>query len=125
MVEYRISLSRKPTIRLYKLEGNNRKYLAEVTGKKAELAKNILLNDLNLKEKIRFRDGRIVTEADEDTALKVMIGLRSIIGLRDRNRITKIIEAVKSMDKGEVWWWHSLCLKVGEKGIRALRSAYI
>ena len=115
MVEYRISLSRKPTIRLYKLEGNNRKYLAEVTGKKAELAKNTLLNDLNLKEKIRFRDGRIVTEADEDTALKVMIGLRSIIGLRDRNRITKIIEAVKSMDKGEVWWWHSLCLKVAKR----------
>jgi len=125
MVQYRISLSSKPTIRLYKLEGTNRKYLAEVSGQKAKLAKNILLNGLDIKEKIRFRDGRIVMETSEDTALKVMIGLRAIIGLRNKSRIEKTLETVKSMDKGEVYWWHSLYLKIGESAIQALRTAYL
>jgi hypothetical protein len=125
MVEYRVSLSRKPTLRVYRAEGQSRRPLAEVTGRRAELARSILLQGISLKELIRFRDGRVVMEMDEDSALKVTIGLRAIIGLRAKDRMVKTLEAVNSMDKGEVYWWHSLYLRIGDKAIRALRTAYL
>jgi len=125
MVEYRVSLSRKPTLRVYRAEGQSRRPLAEVTGRRAELARSILLQGISLKELIRFRDGRVVMEMDEDSALKVTIGLRAIIGLRAKDRMIKALEAVNSMDKGEVYWWHSLYLRIGDKAIRALRTAYL
>jgi hypothetical protein len=125
MVEYRVSLSRKPTLRVYRAEGQSRRPLAEVTGRRAELARSILLQGISLKELIRFRDGRVVMEMDEDSALKVTIGLRAIIGLRAKDRMVKALEAVNSMDKGEVYWWHSLYLRIGDKAIRALRTAYL
>jgi len=125
MIQYRLSISKKPTLRLYRTEGQNRKPLAEVTGRKAELAQRILLQGISFKELIRFRDGRVVMETDEDSALKVAIGLRAIIGLRAKHRMVKALETVNSMDKGEVYWWHSLYLKIGDKAIRALRTAYL
>jgi len=125
MVQYRLSVSKKPTLRLYRAEGQNRKPLAEVTGRRAELAQRILLQGISLKELIRFRDGRTIMEADEDSALKIAIGLRAIIGLRDNDRMVKALEAVHSMDKGEVYWWHSLYLRIGDKAMRALRTAYL
>ncbi len=125
MVQYRLSISKKPTLRLYRAEGQNRKPLAEVTGGRAELARGILLQGISLKELIRFRDGRAVMEMDEDFALKVAIGLRAIIGLRAKDRMVKALEAVNAMDKGEVYWWHSLYLRIGNRAIRALRTAYL
>ena len=125
MVEYRLSVSKKPTLRLYRAEGQNRKPLAEVKGRRAELAQRILLQGITFKELIRFKDGRVVLETDEDSALKVAIGLRAIIGLRVKDRIVKALEAVNSMDKGEVYWWHSLYLRIGDKAMRALRTAYL
>jgi len=125
MVEYRVSISKKPTIRLYRVEGKFRKQLGEVSGWKAKLLKNTLLKELPLKEKIRYRDGRLITEADEDTMIRIFVGIRSIINLRKEERASKILKDIKLMDKGEVYWWHSLYLKVGYKAIQALRLAYL
>jgi hypothetical protein len=125
MVQYRLSISKKPTLRLYRFEGQNRRPLAETTGSKAQLAQRLLLQGIVLRELIQFRDGRVVMEADEDSALKVAIGLRAVIGLRSRDRITRALERVNSMDKGEVYWWHSLYLRMGDRAIRALRTAYL
>jgi hypothetical protein len=74
---------------------------------------------------MRYKHGLILLEADEDVALKISIGLRVIIGMRNWSSITRMLEAVEAMDKGEVYWWHSLYLKRGEKAIRALRAAYV
>jgi len=125
MAQYRLSLSKRPTLRLYRVEGQNRKPLAEVTGSKAGLARRILLQGIDLRELIKFRDGRAVMEMDEDSALKIAVGLRAIIGLRAKDRMVKALQAVNAMDKGEVYWWHSLYLRVGDRAIRALRTAYL
>jgi hypothetical protein len=125
LVEYRLSISKQPTLRLYRVDGHNRRPLAEVTGRKAELAQKILLGAINSEDFIRFRDGRVVKKIDEESALKVAIGLRAIIGLRAGDRVIKALEAVNSMDRGEVYWWHSLYLRMGDKAIRALRTAYV
>ncbi|MBS7609963.1 hypothetical protein KEJ36_03980 [Candidatus Bathyarchaeota archaeon] len=125
MVQYRLSISKKPTLRLYRAEGSFRRPLAKATGAKAEVAKSILLRSIGLKELMRFRDGRAILEMDEDSALKVAIGLRAIMGLRMRERVVKMLEVVSSMDKGEVYWWHSLYLRIGDRAIRALRRAYL
>jgi len=125
MVQYRLSISKKPTLRLYRAERKDRRPLAEVTERRAELARSILLQGINLKELYRFRDGRAVLEMEEDLALKIAIGFRAIIGLRAEDRMVKALEAVNSMDKGEVYWWHSLYLRIGDKAIRALRTAYL
>lgn len=126
MVTYRISIFKTPTVRLYKIDGKRRTSIAEVGDKKAELAQKILLHGLPLKEKKRYKHGLILLEADEDTALKIAIGLRAIIGMRNWNFISKmLVVVVEAMDRGEVYWWHSLYLKLGERAIRALRSAYL
>jgi len=125
MPTYRISVFKTPTVRLYKVDGRRRTALAEVRAKKAELAQKILLSSLPLKENKRFKHGLVILEADEETALRIMIGLRAIIGLRNWDLIPKMLEAVAAMDRGEVYWWHSLYLKLNDKAIRALRSAYL
>jgi hypothetical protein len=127
MVQYRLSISKKPRLKLYRAEGSLRKPLAKASGMKAELAKGILLqgHGMNMKELMRFRDGRLILEMDEDSALKAEIGLKAIAGLRMRDRMVKMLEVVSSMDKGEVYWWHSLYLRIGERAIRALRRAYL
>lgn len=125
MPTYRISIFKTPTIRLYKVDGKRRTMLAEVGGKKAELAQKILLNNLPLKENKRFRHGLVILEADEETAIRIMTGLRAIIGMRNWDLIPKMLEAVAAMDRGEVYWWHSLYLRLGDRAIRAVRSAYL
>jgi hypothetical protein len=125
MPTYRISIFKTPTIRLYKVDGKRRTMLAEVGGKKAELAQKILLNNLPLKENKRFRYGLVILEADEETAIRIMTGLRAIIGMRNWDLIPKMLEAVAAMDRGEVYWWHSLYLRLGDRAIRAVRSAYL
>jgi hypothetical protein len=125
MIRYRLSISGKPTLRLYRAEGQNRKPLAEVTGARAQLAKSILLQGIKPRELIRFRDGRVVLEVDEEPALRITLGLRALAGMRSKNRMIRILEAVDSMDRGELYWWHSLYLRRGDKAIRALRTTYL
>ena len=124
MIEYRITLSRKPTLRLWKVEGKKRTLLAKVAGEKAAHSREVILRNLSLNTYMKFRDGRIIYQTDEESAIKLLIALRSIIWLRSIRKITKVLEAVESMDRGEVFWWYSLYLKLGHKAIQALRTAY-
>ncbi|MCD6263802.1 hypothetical protein J7L60_05290 [Candidatus Bathyarchaeota archaeon] len=125
MIEYRITLSKKPTLRLWRVEGKKRKLLAEVENKKATLTEEIILRNIPLNTYLKFRDGRIIYTTEEESALKLLIALKGIIGLRDFNRITNILESVNKMERGEIFWWYSLYLKIGHKAIQALRTAYI
>lgn len=124
MIEYRITLSRKPTLRLWKVESKKRTLLAKVAGEKAALSREVILRNLSLNTFMKFRDGRIIYQTDEESAIKLLIALRGIIWLRNIRNITKILEAVESMDRGEVFWWYSLYLKLGYKAIQGLRMAY-
>ena len=125
MIEYRITLSRKPTLRLWRAEGKKRIMLAEVENEKASLVVETILSSLPLEVYMKYRDGRVIYSANEEAALKLLVALRGIIGLRNRSRITQILEATEKMDRGEVYWWYSLYLKKGYKAVQALRLVYV
>lgn len=125
MIEYRITLSRKPTLRLWRAEGKKRRMLAEVENEKASLVVEMILRSLPLEVYMKYRDGRVIYSAEEEAALKLLIALRGIIGLRNRSRIIILLEAVDRMDRGEVYWWYSLYLKLRYKAVQALRIAYL
>lgn len=125
MIEYRITLSRKPTLRLWRAEGKKRRMLAEVENEKASLVVEMILRSLPLEVYMKYRDGRVIYSAEEEAALKLLVALRGIIGLRNRSRITQILEATEKMDRGEVYWWYSLYLKRGYKAVQALRVVYL
>jgi len=124
MIEYRITRSRKPTIRLWKVENRRKHLMAEVESRKAELLEEILLRNIPLNVYMKFRDGRVIYTADEENALRLLIALKGIIGLRNFSKVNALLEAVKEMDRSEVFWWYSLHLKLGPKAIRSLRAAY-
>lgn len=125
MIEYRITLSRKPTLRLWRAEGKKRRMLAEVENEKASLVVEMILRSLPLEVYMKYRDGRVIYSVNEEAALKLLVALRGIIGLRNRSRITQILEATEKMDRGEVYWWYSLYLKRGYKAVQALRVVYL
>ena len=125
MIEYRITLSRKPTLRLWRAEGKKRRMLAEVENEKASLVVEMILRSLSLEVYMKYRDGRVIYSVEEEAALKLLVALRGIIGLRNRSRVMLILESVDRMDRGEVYWWYSLYLKLGYKAVQALRIAYL
>lgn len=125
MIEYRITLSRKPTLRLWRAEGKKRRLMAEVENEKASLATEVILRKLPLKVFMKYRDGRVIYSAEEEAALKLLVALRGIIGLRSRSRLTGTLEVVARMDRGEVYWWYSLYLKLGYSAFQAMRVAYL
>lgn len=125
MIEYRITLSRKPTLRLWKAEGKKRWLMAEVENKKAALVEEMILRDIPIEVYMKYRDGRVIYNTNEEYALKVFVALRGITGLRSSNNIDRVLESVGEMDRSEVYWWYSLYLKLGSKAIQAMRTAYI
>ena len=125
MIDYRVTLSKKPTLRLWKAEGKKRTLMAEVEKRKAVLVEEIILRNINISIFMKFRDGRVIYNMNEENALKLLIALKTIIGLRNYNKVNKLLEAVKEMDRSEIFWWYSLYLKIGLKAIHALRTAYL
>ena len=125
MIDYRITLSKKPTLRLWKADGKKRTLMAEVENRKANLVEEIILRNIPLNIFMKFRDGRVIYNTNEENALKILVALKGIIGLRNFTKVNKILESVNDMDRSEVFWWYSLYLKLGLKAIQALRTAYL
>jgi hypothetical protein len=125
MIEYRLTTSKKPTLRLWKIEGKRKTILTEVTKQKAILAEQTILRTTNLTTYMKFRDGRNIYKTDEESAIKLIIALQGINGLRDQKRIIKLLEVTEKMERGEIYWWYSLYLRLGHKSISALRKAYL
>ena len=125
MIEYRVTWSKKPTLRLWRVEGNKRKLMANTTERKAELVKEIIFPNLLLKTFMKFRNGLVIYHTDEESAIRLFLALKSISGIRDETRVVKLLESVQKIERGEVYCWYSLFLKLDIKAILALRSAYL
>jgi hypothetical protein len=125
MITYRITLSKKPSLRLWRVEDKYRQLMAKVDGKKAALTEEQVLRHLPLQTYRTYRDGRIIYAIEEESAVTLLIALKGIAGLRKWVHVTRILEAVHIMDRGEIYWWYSLYLKVGHKAIQALRMSYL
>lgn len=125
MIEYRLTSSRKPTLKLWRVEEKNKKLLAKTSKNKATLIKEIVLRNIPMNIMMKFRDGREIHKLEEEQALKTMIAIKGIVNLRKRENIMKLLEAIERMDRGEVYWWYSLYLRIGAKAIKALRTTYL
>ena len=124
MIKYRITISKKPTLRLWKVEGNDRILLGKIANQKAALTEEIILRSLTSTIFMKYRDGRIIYNVDEDSAVRLLIALKGIAILRRMDKVTRLLEVIKDIGRGEVFWWYSLYLKLGSKAITALRKAY-
>ena len=124
MSEYRIILTKKPTLNLWLIEGKKRKRLASTGNRRAELLREEILPILQLKEYMSWRDGRINYNATEESAIRLYLAMKIIKGVFKWSRVSGYVKAVKNMDRGEVLSWYSLTLKLGSRALQAMRTAY-
>ena len=124
MSEYRIILTKKPTLNLWLIEGKNRKRLASTKNRRAELLKEEILPTLQLTKYMSWRDGRINYNIAEESAIRLYLAMKIIKGVVEWSRVSGYVKAVKNMDRGEVLSWYSLSLKLGSRALRAMRTAY-
>jgi hypothetical protein len=122
--EYRLVLTKKPTINLWLIEGKKRKRLASTKSRRAGLLREEILPILQLTEYMSWRDGRINYNVTEESAIRVYLAMKIIKGVVDWSRVSGYVKAVKNMDRGEVLSWYSLTLKLGSRALRAMRTAY-
>jgi hypothetical protein len=90
MIEYRLTTSKKPNLRLTKIDEDRRTTLAEIEGPRATLLKRKIIPTLQLESFYTWRDGRTAYTVEEESALRLFIAMRMIIGVRDENRIEKL-----------------------------------
>ena len=125
MTEYRLSITKKPTLRLWKIEGQQKKAMAEVQNDKAFKLKESVIPKVHLTPFMKWRDGRALYHLDEETFIRLFLSMKLIIGVRSHKRINILVEKVKNIERGEMLAWYSLYLKLGFKAISAMRVAYL
>jgi len=122
--EYRIILTKKPTLNLWLIEGKKRKKLASTKNRRAELLREEILPTLQLTEYMSWRDGRINYNTTEESAIRLYLAMKIIKGVVEWSRVSRYVKAVKNMDRGEMLSWYSLTLKLGSRAVQAMRTAY-
>jgi hypothetical protein len=125
LIDYRLTVSKKPTLRLWKMEDGKKTLMAKVQNGKAMQLKQVVIPNLTLKHFLSFRDGRDIYHLDEEAAIRLFISMKMITGVRDPKRIDRLVEAAQRMDRGDALSWYSLYLKLGFKAIAAIRVAYL
>ena len=124
MSEYRLVLTKKPTLNLWLKEGKKRKKLASTESRRAELLRAEILPSLQLTEYMSWRDGRIIYNVTEESAIRLYLAMKIIKGVFKWSRVSGYVKAIKNMDRGEVLSWYSLTLKLGSRALQAIRIAY-
>lgn len=121
---YRVSVTRKPAVRVYRIGNGGKKELATLTGWRAGLVKRELLRKLDMREVISTKNGVRVFEVDESLAIRVMLLLKAVAPVKKEEKLKKLIREMLRIDESEIMWWFSLYLKRRNKAINALRMAY-
>ena len=125
MSEYRLIVTKKPTLRLWLIEGKKRTVMASTKGRRADLLRDVILPILKLTKFMSWRDGRVNYHLEEDSAIRLYIAMKAISKVINWAKVNEYVKAVQHMDRGETLSWYSLYLKLGFKAISALRTAYL
>jgi hypothetical protein len=125
LIEYRLVITKKPTLRLWKREDGKSVKMAEIEDEKAAQIKQAILPQIKLTPYMSWRDGRTLYHLDEEYALRLFLAMKLVTGVRDQRRIDKLITAAQKMDRGDSLNWYSFYLKLGFKSILAMRTAYL
>ena len=121
---YRISMTRRPAVKVYRIGNGGKRELGTLTGWRARLVKRELLRKLNMKEVISTKNGVKVFEVEENPAIRVMLLLKAVAPVKKEERLRRLTKEILRMDDSEVMWWFSLYLRRRNKAINALRKAY-
>jgi len=125
MTEYRLIITKKPTLRLWRIEGKKKRVMAEVQDDKAYKLKEQIIPQIKLTPILQWRDGRALYHIDEETFIRLFLSMKLIIGVRNPKRLNKLVDSLKNLERGEMLAWYSLYLKLGFKAISAMRVAYL
>lgn len=125
MSEYRLIVTKKPTLRLWLVEGQKKTVMTSTEGRKADLLREMILPQLKMTEYMSWRDGRVNYHLEEDSAIRLYIAMKAISKVINWAKVNEYVKAVQHMDRGETLSWYSLYLKLGFKAISALRTAYL
>ena len=125
MSEYRLIVTKKPTLRLWLVEGQKKTVMISTEGRKADLLREMILPQLKMTEFMSWRDGRVNYHLEEDSAIRLYIAMKAISKVINWAKVNEYVKAVQHMDRGETLNWYSLYLKLGFKAISALRTAYL
>ncbi len=125
MIEYRLIITKKPTLRLWRIEGKKKRVMAEVQDEKAYKLKEHIIPQVKLIPILQWRDGRALYHVDEETFIRLFLSMKLIIGVRNSKRLDKLVDSLKYLERGEMLAWYSLYLKLGFKAISAMRVAYL
>jgi hypothetical protein len=117
-------VTKKPTLRLWLVEGKKKNVQAKTQGPRADLLRETLLPVLKLTEFMSWRDGRAGYILEEESAIRLYLSMKMIAGVYKWSRVNHYVETVKRMDRGEILSWYSLYLRLGFRAIAALRVAY-
>jgi hypothetical protein len=123
--EYRLIVTKKPTLRLWLVEGQKKTVMTSTEGRKADLLREMILPQLKMTEYMSWRDGRVNYHLEEDSAIRLYIAMKAISKVINWAKVNEYVKAVQHMDRGETLSWYSLYLKLGFKAISALRTAYL
>ena len=124
MSEYRLIVTKKPTLRLWLVEGQKKTVMISTEGRKADLLREMILPQLKMTEYMSWRDGRVNYHLEEDSAIRLYIAMKAISKVINWAKVNEYVKAVQHMDRGETLNWYSLYLKLGFKAIAAFRAAY-
>jgi hypothetical protein len=122
--EYRLIVTKKPTLRLWLVEGQKKTVMTSTKGRKADLLREMILPQLKMTEYMSWRDGRVNYHLEEDSAIRLYIAMKAISKVINWAKVNEYVKAVQHMDRGETLNWYSLYLKLGFKAIAAFRAAY-
>jgi len=122
--EYRLIVTKKPTLRLWLVEGQKKTVMISTEGRKADLLREMILPQLKMTEFMSWRDGRVNYHLEEDSAIRLYIAMKAISKVINWAKVNEYVKAVHHMDRGETLNWYSLYLKLGFKAIAAFRAAY-
>jgi len=122
--EYRLIVTKKPTLRLWLVEGQKKTVMISTEGRKADLLREMILPQLKMTEYMSWRDGRVNYHLEEDSAIRLYIAMKAISKVINWAKVNEYVKAVQHMDRGETLNWYSLYLKLGFKAIAAFRAAY-
>ncbi len=125
MIEYRLIITKKPTLRLWRIEGKKKRVMAEVQDEKAYKLKEHIIPQVKLTSILQWRDGRALYHVDEETFIRLFLSMKLIIGVRNPKRLNKLVDSLKYLERGEMLAWYSLYLKLGFKAMSAMRVAYL
>lgn len=126
MANFKLSLSPKPSLRVYRKSDNGeRTYYTKLKGWKVTILKETLLSTISAKEMKQYKNGIIFFEISEEDALRVILAAQTVKTVINREKVRKIVKGIAELPSDEVYWWYRLYLKYERKGLNALKCVFL